>query len=88
MSVLLGILLGHWIVAFTGTSWTIPLVTNASSPVPLLALSVAKLLLGVAVLLGYRLLAKQIMHLVLPSIISLSTKAGLDLNRRHYIPSK
>lgn len=88
MSVTLGILLGHWLVASTHTGWSIPLTTNAATLPALLGLSIAKLTLGVAVLLGYRLLAKQLMHLVLPGIIALSNKAGLDFSRRHYLPSQ
>lgn len=88
MSVTLGILLGHWAVSFSGVPWVIPGVTPADSPVALVALSVLKLAVGVAIILLYRLAAKQIMHLILPNIISFTAKFGLDFSRRHYVPSQ
>lgn len=88
MSVHLGILIGVWSVAFSGTGWVIPTNTPGSTLWETLLYCTLRIALGVPVLLVYRMLAKQLMHLVLPRIIELTSKCGVDFSRRHYIASQ
>jgi hypothetical protein len=102
MSVLLGILLSHWHAGSSWSApLRTPLELGVVVRVPALrqhgwwadgaqgwlTYAALKITVGVAVLLIWRIIAKQLLHLTLPVVIRVVSPYVI-LPRRHYEPSK